>query len=766
MTRAGIVTGKPGLRDRRDGHARHALIRRLVPLLTVFLLSGSSGLLATAQAAEWRSDYALRPRPDGPGLSSLAPPVGPETYLADGPDSPEARNGWLDAMRAWRAARLKEIGYHDELYRRVDLSWTRHVFTQDQLLAQDRSLYDPDSGRYTVDRALAGIESRFGPLDSVLIWPAYPNIGLDARNQLDLLRDMPGGIPGLRSMVADFHRRGVRVFFPVVIWDRGTRDEGGSFSDASMTLLHEIGADGINFDTLDTVPDANRKAGERLSPPIAFEPQFDPQNASLADSAISWSDWVLWDDLKWPFVPRVSRVKWLEPRHATLITDRYARFKINSLQTAFLNGAGYVLIENIWGFWNGFSERDAEAVRRFTRIERAFSGLMVSRDWEPLVPVLQSGVYASRFPGKDRVIWTLANRNDYAVDGEQIALPVRPGARYYDLWRGRALHPEMRDGRVVLRFSMEALGFGAILEDRSGAPGPDLVSFLSTTAKDANRPLDSLSRATPFARQSMVPVVATPVWRGTVPDGMVRIPAADYDFRVNGIEIENGDDPGTDVQFDWETSPRRSHRHRMHIASFLIDRTPVTNDAFRQFLQATGYHPKDDHNFLRGWRGGTYPAGWANRPVTWVSIEDARAYAHWAGKRLPHVWEWQYAAQGMDGRLYPWGNTWDASAVPPKDTSRTPRPPSEVSAYPAGASPFGVLDMEGNVAQWTDEFRDEHTRAAILRGGDYYRPAGSMWYFPKSDRLDEQEKYLLLSPGRDRSGTVGFRCVRDLPGAP
>ena len=68
----------------------------------------------------------------------------------------------------------------------------------------------------------------------------------------------------------------------------------------------------------------------------------------------------------------------------------------------------------------------------------------------------------------------------------------------------------------------------------------------------------------------------------------------------------------------------------------------------------------DDLNFLRDWKNGAYPEGWANKPVTWVSLEDARAYAAWAGKRLPHEWEWQYAAQGDDGRIYPWGNTWEA----------------------------------------------------------------------------------------------------------
>jgi formylglycine-generating enzyme required for sulfatase activity len=84
-----------------------------------------------------------------------------------------------------------------------------------------------------------------------------------------------------------------------------------------------------------------------------------------------------------------------------------------------------------------------------------------------------------------------------------------------------------------------------------------------------------------------------------------------------------------------------------------------------------------------------------------------------------------------------------------------------VGEYPEGASPVGVLDLVGNVSQWTDEYRDDHTRAAIVRGGAAYQPRGSIWYFPQSYRLDEHQKYLLMSPGRDRSGTIGFRCVED-----
>ena len=153
---------------------------------------------------------------------------------------------------------------------------------------------------------------------------------------------------------------------------------------------------------------------------------------------------------------------------------------------------------------------------------------------------------------------------------------------------------------------------------------------------------------------------------------------------------------------------------------------------FKSFLDATHYRPADALNFLKDWKDGQYPQGWGNKPVTWVSQEDARAYAAWAGKRLPHEWEWQLAAQGRDGRIYPWGNDWDAAAVPVPGRARILNAPDDVDAHPKGASEFGVMDLVGNVWQWTDEYVDDHTRAAILRGGSHYQPDGAIWYFPQA----------------------------------
>jgi formylglycine-generating enzyme required for sulfatase activity len=360
----------------------------------------------------------------------------------------------------------------------------------------------------------------------------------------------------------------------------------------------------------------------------------------------------------------------------------------------------------------------------------------------------------------DRTLWTVINKNEFDVSGGQMEVPYQSDQRYFDLWHGVELKPDVHGDKATLSFDMEADGFGAILAIPSGSVNGDLQQFLGEMHQLNKVRLDSFSKEWHVLPQRLVPIPATkPVAKA--PEGMVLIPGGPYTFKVSGIEIEGGDLAGVDVQYPWEDSPRRNHLRAMQIASFYIDRDPVTNAAFKQFLDATHYHPRDDHNFLRDWKDGTFPDGWGNKPVTWVSLEDARAYAAWAGKRLPHEWEWQYAAQGSDGRSYPWGDTWQADFVPAPDRGRELRAPDDVTAHPEGKSPFGVEDMVGNVWQWTDEYMDEHTRAAILRGGSYYRPQGSRWYFPQAYELSQHGKLLLMAPGIDRSGTVGFRCVVD-----
>ena len=195
------------------------------------------------------------------------------------------------------------------------------------------------------------------------------------------------------------------------------------------------------------------------------------------------------------------------------------------------------------------------------------------------------------------------------------------------------------------------------------------------------------------------------------------------------------------------------------VQGFAMDRYPVTNEQFADFVDATRYQPRDKHNFLRHWHDGQIPEGLEQHPVVYVSLADAKAYTAWAGKRLPTEAEWQYAAQGTDGRVWPWGDAPDSDCVNPGGET-TP-----VGSHPADASPFGLHDLCGHIWQWVDDtYTDRAHTFTVLKGGSFYRlPAdASKWYIHTGPlELTSHIKVPLLSASVDRFSTVGFRCVRD-----
>ena len=186
---------------------------------------------STASSDEWEARHGLV---SVTGVMNLTEPPPPSEIFFSGPDSRSQAAAWLDGLKAWRTDRRVRLRYNGAQYERPDLEWTQHIFLQVQVLIWDRSLYDPEKGEYTVDRFLNQTEQRLGKIDAVLIWHVYPNLGVDDRNQFDLLQDLPGGLPGLRHLVEQFHARGVRVFFPFLAWDTGTR-AGKQYRDRNFS---------------------------------------------------------------------------------------------------------------------------------------------------------------------------------------------------------------------------------------------------------------------------------------------------------------------------------------------------------------------------------------------------------------------------------------------------------------------------------------------------------------------------------------------------
>ncbi len=227
----------------------------------------------------------------------------------------------------------------------------------------------------------------------------------------------------------------------------------------------------------------------------------------------------------------------------------------------------------------------------------------------------------------------------------------------------------------------------------------------------------------------------------------------------------------------------------VYLDAYQIDRYEVTNIQYEQFVKAAGAGAP------RHWSDGMYPDGQADMPVVGVSWQEAAAYCAWIGEWLPTEAEWEKACRGTDGRTYPWGNAWDANranAGQPftearagvwdeawtllRVTSPSAAAPSlrPVGSYASGASPFGVMDMAGNAAEWVadwfnwSDYRDLPDSNPLSTGPEWnHVMRGSSWYLPYGDPAEAQ--YRSRCSARDAShaggsdARLGFRCARTVP---
>ena len=493
----------------------------------------------------------------------------------------------------------------------------------------------------------------------------------------------------------------------------------------------------------------------------------------LTYDTMSWGYWTntVFPPLN-PLVPPVASYKAMtENKHLHHICERWATDRTDGLQYAFFNGAGYESWENVWGIFNQFTERDGEALRRIATILREFGEfLQGGSTWTPHIPViksLDSKTFVSEFRSADQVIWLMVNRDRNSDEVVELTLTL-PANKYesvvlYDLYHGMVITDWVDDQHVAkVTINVEASGFGAVLASFSF----ENTDFLETMAELTKIPLRNLSSQWTFLPQTQEPLEVYPSQNTSGSNVMVEVPGGELFFNVQGNAIEGDEVPAAiDVQFPWEDSPRRHHVHTLQVPTLMVDKYPVTNADYQDFLTESNWIPDLQQNWLRHWNvNNTFPDGFDNKPVVWVSHNDATYYCNYYGKRLPHSWEWQWFAQGSDGRPYPWGyDEPDETRIPEFTNGRTFPAPDDVNAHPLGTSWSGVQDLVGNVYQWTDVFTDLHTSRAVLRGSPHWRPSGSHWYQPfPNTAMSEHNTYLMMSEGMDRNGGIGFRCVQEV----
>lgn len=508
------------------------------------------------------------------------------------PDDPADWPAWREALARWRAEARQRVSYDDASYRRPENAWASRCFSVALAWLWDETLYDHDAGRFTPDRFLDDGERELGGYDGVVLWHAYPVIGIDERNQFDFYRD----VPGIAEHVAALRERGVRVFVDYNPWDVGTRREPTDDAHAVAAVVADLGVDGVFLDTMKEALPGLRAGVDAVRPGVCFEGESTLPLTRVHDHHLSWAQWFADSP-----VPGVLRARWFEQRHMLHHTRRWNRDHAEELRSAWLNGVGVLVWENVFGAWVGWNDRDKALLRAMAPVQRAYADLLTAGEWTPLAAHgggTPPRVVASRWADHETTLWAVVNIGSEPFRGEllgadmEVELPAGGIAAYAG------------GERVMVAPETQSAAFPARLPRRApGRPSPAAVP----------------------------------------PDGFAEAPAPPARIVSTFRRRETGTYGEAPYVEEWKPLPPRLHdfvdvkRDVVAAHRFAIARREVSN------ADAGLDGPPDD-------------------PATGLDLVEARAYAASVGARLPTEDEWQLAAEaGLLERREPLVWNWTES---------------------------------------------------------------------------------------------------------
>ena len=720
------------------------------------------------------------------------------------------KGDWHEGLRMMFQERwLYDLSEFDNsMFMRSDLSWMRGTCLMLLQFAWDKKYYDYLQQKHTFYQNLFEYDSLTGGFDIYTLWPTWPRLGLDQRNQWDMYRDLPGGLAELRNQVKFTHDAGRKYFISFNPWDEGTRQEDQL--KGMEELLRATDADGVVLDTKGSSSRELQAAADKVKPGIIMY----SEGMAVPKDMPGIVSGRVHDALVLP--PPLNLNKFIKPDFAIFRVLQLADDRLHrELAISFFNGYG-VEINTMRPGRPEWMEEEYAYMGRTTRILRENSAVFHNESFYPLLPALVDSVYVNSWEAQGKKIFTIYSANPKGCNGLLFELTGPGGAplsadgmrRFHlvDLWNHLEIRNQVKNERVFIPVKIDAFDASWLNSRREGNVGcialfPKRLDVQSTgrtiafKSTSGDRIVLTGENPTYRSKQFIYPVTGTsldyraffqkPVEKIVVQlfsgkelsDEVIVIPGSGLPVKISVTERTTGtaiapnnmvEIPAGKFRFYTKRDPNTldpfipfldySDTTTINMPGFWMDKYPVTNLQYKKFIDQTSYIPPDTVNYLKQWLNGNSRDGTEDLPVVYINLEDAIAYAKWVGKRLPTEQEWQYAAQGTDLRKYPWGNEMDSMKCNHNLNFAT-----RVHQFPGGASPYGVMDLVGNVWQMTADVYDNGSYYYnIIHGGSYYHPTQSIWYVTGGPLpVDHPEMLLLLAPGLDRNATVGFRCVKE-----
>ena len=708
------------------------------------------------------------------------------------------------------------VSFDNTLFERPDLKWIRHTYVMHLLMGWNKFYYDNADNKFHFADFLKRGQKLYGGDDAVGIWPTWPTLGLDQRNQFDMFRDLPGGLAQIRR-TADLSRElGTAFFICYNPWDESSRNEGHMTGLAD--IIKNTGADGVVLDTrgassieLQQAADSVKKGVIMYSEGMAVPKDMQGIVSGRVHNALYYP-------------PMLNLNKFIKPEFAIYrVAELYKEPIQREFATSFFNGYGTEL--NIFSPGQpDWAEEQYKYLGRTSRILRENTFNFTSKNYSPLIPVTTDKVYANKWTHVEKAIYTIYSLVPEGYKDLLFEVEPREKMHFVDLWHHKELKPVQKDGKYYIEaetdaFNKSFLGTnnegeidciaelpvllnstlesdiltvgaakGTLIKIWAGVPdyvkkpielrpGNHQVSLLKNFGRFEGKFIIQLFDNDILLDENIIEIKPGTARLATVSEkttktgsskGMVKVPAGQFTFKST-----HGD--------EFISYPNYNEGKTYQMTPFLMDKFPVTNAEFKTFIDDSNYSPADTANFLKHWTDGKIPADTENHPVTYISYEDAKAYATWAGKRLPTELEWQYAAQTPDLRTWPWSaNTknirreqeavtehltvYKIKGIDPSLTNLGNGVMDPVGKYPKGSNPYGLQDLVGSVWHLTNDiYKSGSYDYIIMKGGSYYNPTSSWWYVQGGPRELHYRQFLLrVSEGFERNATVGFRCVKDI----